>query len=163
MIKIQLLTQATFAPFGDVIETQASDFFYINDHQTQRHHALSHVTALGEVGISLFQHLQKTSVPFSITMLERHPKGSQAFIPMHNQPFLVVVAHALNKDTPNLNQICAFITNGKQGVNYHQGTWHHPLLTLNTPSLFTVVDRITPDPNCDVYNFNDGIIIAQTP
>ena len=86
-------------------------------------------------------------------MLERHPNGSQAFIPMQGQKFLIVVAPSLDTDSPDLSQLCAFISDGSQGVNYRAGTWHHPLLTLEAPSDFAVVDRIGTGHNCDVYQF----------
>ena len=94
-------------------------------------------------------------------MLERHPQGSQAFIPMQGQAFLVVVAPGLNADEPDLSQLQAFISDGSQGVNYRAGTWHHPLLTLEAPSDFAVIDRIGSGPNCDVYEFNSPIQIVS--
>jgi ureidoglycolate lyase len=85
-------------------------------------------------------------MPFTIRMLERHPLGSQAFIPLLGRPFLVVVApptnHSINNDQPQLDLIRAFITNGKQGVNYSRGTWHHPVLSIGSEDDdFLVVDR----------------------
>lgn len=93
-------------------------------------------------------------------MLERHPQGSQAFIPMHGQSFLIVVAAQLNPNTPDLEKIYAFISNGKQAINYHTGTWHHPLLTLEAPSDFVVVDRIGEGHNCDVFTFEENIVLT---
>ncbi len=69
-------------------------------------------------------------------MLERHPKGSQAFIPLQQQKFLIIVAPALDENTPDISKLCAFISNGKQSINYRAGTWHHPLLTFEAPSDF---------------------------
>ena len=94
-------------------------------------------------------------------MLERHPLGSQAFIPMQGQQFLIVVAPNLDQETPNLNQVQAFLTDGSQGVNYRAGTWHHPLLTFEAPSDFVVIDRIGTTPNCDVYTFLESIVIES--
>lgn len=154
-IHIQALTHANFAAFGEVISCQGQPFFYINDAQTQRYHALADTQILGDgkASISIFRNMKASSLPMSISMLERHPYGSQAFIPMHGQRFLVVVAKSKNEHEPNLDEIYAFITDGAQGVNYHAGTWHHPLLTLEAPSDFAVVDRIGTDNNCDVYSF----------
>ena len=72
---------------------------------------------------------------------------------------MIVVAPGLDHERPDLNQIQAFITDGSQGVNYRAGTWHHPLLTLEAPSDFVVVDRIGTGPNCDVYSFPEKIRI----
>lgn len=154
-IQIQLLTSENFARFGEVISCQGNDYFHINDAHTERYHALVMTEIMGDAkaGISIFRNIKSTQIPFEISMLERHPNGSQAFIPMQGQKFLIVVAPSLDTDTPDLSQLCAFITDGTQGVNYRAGTWHHPLLTLEAPSDFTVVDRIGTGHNCDVYQF----------
>jgi ureidoglycolate lyase len=39
------------------------------------------------------------------------------------------------------SSVRAFVTNGRQGVNYHRGTWHHPLIAVGDFSEFLVVDR----------------------
>ncbi|WP_104471943.1 ureidoglycolate lyase [Acinetobacter indicus] len=163
-IQIQALTLDNFAPFGEVISCQGHDYFHINYAQTERYHALAMTEILGEAqaGISIFRNIQSTQMPFQVAMLERHPQGSQAFIPMQGQAFLVVVAPGLNADEPDISQLQAFISDGSQGVNYRAGTWHHPLLTLEAPSDFAVIDRIGSDPNCDVYEFNSPIQIVST-
>ncbi len=154
-IQIQLLTSENFARFGEVISCQGNDYFHINDAHTERYHALVMTEIIGDAkaGISIFRNIKSTQIPFEISMLERHPNGSQAFIPMQGQKFLIVVAPSLDTDTPDLSQLCAFITDGTQGINYRAGTWHHPLLTLEAPSDFAVVDRIGTGHNCDVYQF----------
>ena len=154
-IQIQLLTSEKFARFGEVISCQGNDYFHINDAHTERYHALVMTEIIGDAkaGISIFRNIKSTQIPFEISMLERHPNGSQAFIPMQGQKFLIVVAPSLDTDTPDLSQLCAFITDGTQGINYRAGTWHHPLLTLEAPSDFAVVDRIGTGHNCDVYQF----------
>lgn len=155
-ITLQPLTSENFAPFGDVIACQGNDYFHINDAHTERYHALVTTEIIGDAkaGISIFRNIQSTNIPFKISMLERHPHGSQAFIPMQGQKFLVVVAPNLNADQPDISNLQAFITNGSQGVNYRAGTWHHPLLTLESPSDFAVVDRIGSGSNCDVFKFD---------
>lgn len=154
-IQIQLLTSENFARFGEVISCQGNDYFHINDAHTERYHALVMTEIMGDAkaGISIFRNIKSTQIPFEISMLERHPNGSQTFIPMRGQKFLIVVAPSLDTDTPDLSQLCAFITDGTQGINYRAGTWHHPLLTLEAPSDFAVVDRIGTGHNCDVYQF----------
>ena len=154
-IQLQPLSIENFAPFGEVICCGGQDFFHINDAHTERYHALVMTEIMGDAkaGISIFRNIKSTQIPFEISMLERHPNGSQAFIPMQGQKFLIVVAPSLDTDTPDLSQLCAFITDGTQGVNYRAGTWHHPLLTLEAPSDFAVVDRIGTGHNCDVYQF----------
>ncbi len=70
-----------------------------------------------KAGISIFRNIKATAVPFQIEMLERHPAGSQAFIPMQGQKFLIVVALAskTHPDQPDLDQIHAFVSDGSQG------------------------------------------------
>lgn len=167
-IALQPLTSAAFSAYGEVISCAVQDaahpdFITINAGQTQRYHDLAHteVDAAATLGISLFRQLQAAVLPIEIHMLERHPLGSQAFIPMQAQLFIIVVAPAWDDTTPDLSQLQAFISDGTQGVNYRAGTWHHPLLTLEAPSLFAVVDRIGSDPNCDVYPFEDGVWITE--
>lgn len=149
------LTAESFAPFGDVIE--ANDFvqsFPINGGTTQRYHDLAKVQISGEAraGISIFRG-DARSFPLRITMLERHPKGSQAFVPLQGRPYLVLVAPNGLDDKPDLDNIRLFHATASQGVNYFQGTWHHPLLALEDVSDFLVVDRIGEGHNCDEYDF----------
>lgn len=160
-INIQPLTAEDFAPYGEVIACKDNDFFHINAGLTERYHALAEVETDAKVGLSIFKNIQAITLPLEISMLERHPLGSQAFIPMQGQQFLIVVAPNLDQETPNLNQVQAFLTDGSQGVNYRAGTWHHPLLTFEAPSDFVVIDRIGTTPNCDVYTFSESIVIES--
>ncbi|SOY50559.1 ureidoglycolate lyase [Cupriavidus taiwanensis] len=146
----QPLTAAAFAPFGDVIEARPvgdPNAFPINGGMVMRHHDLATVElGRGRALISLFE-ARPYAFPMEITMLERHPLGSQAFIPLSDRPFLVVVAPP--GDTLEAESVCAFITNGRQGVNYRAGVWHHMLLAVDAPSSFAVVDRGGDGNNCE--------------
>jgi ureidoglycolate lyase len=156
VVVIQPLSKQAFAPFGDVIECEDSDSFAINDGHTQRFHALSMLDCQGEgaaLGISVFRNQCAHQIPFKIRMLERHPQGSQSFIPLERQAFIVVVALPLDEQRPDEQQVFAFASNGLQGVTYARGVWHHPLISLEAPSDFLVVDRIGGGDNCDVYQF----------
>ena len=162
---IQPLTREGFASFGDVIETQGRDQFAINQGLTQRFHALSLPQVSdenGAVGVSIFHNLTAIRVPFQIEMLERHPLGSQSFVPLAGQKFMVVVALPLNDEQPNEQQIFAFLSNGQQGVTYHQGVWHHPLITLEDESDFLVIDRIGEGHNCDVHTLSQPVWIVES-
>lgn len=164
-IIIRPLTRENFAAFGDVIETEQRESFPINQGLTQRYHALS-LTQLGgdngAVGLSIFHNLQATVLPFNIHMLERHPLGSQSFIPLAQQKFIIVVALPLNETEPDEAKISAFLSNGQQGITYHQGVWHHPLITLEAESDFLVVDRIDSEPNCDIHHLSRTIDIIES-
>jgi ureidoglycolate lyase len=139
-LAIEPLTREAFAPFGDVIELEGAKQIPINLGTTIRFHDLAKVDVTDEGGrtlVNLFRG-QPRELPFEVKMLERHPLGSQAFVPLNDKPYLVVVAPAGELDE---SKVRAFVTSGWQGVNYAKGVWHHPLLSLGEVSDFVVVDR----------------------
>jgi ureidoglycolate lyase len=139
-LRIEPLTREVFAPFGDVIELEGAKQIPINLGTTIRYHDLAKVDvsdAGGRTLVNVFRGQPRT-LPFEVKMLERHPLGSQAFIPFDDRPYLIVVAPAGELDS---HAIRAFVTNGWQGVNYAKGVWHHPLIALGEVSDFIVVDR----------------------
>lgn len=150
---IEPLSKAAFAPFGDVIETAGSDHFMINNGSTQRFHRLAQVHTASpddKAIISIFR-AQALAMPLTVRMLERHPLGSQAFVPLRGKAFLIVVAPV--GDEPIPSQVRAFVSDGQQGVNYHRGVWHHPILTIAQEDDFLVVDRSGEGNNCDEFFF----------
>lgn len=152
---VETLTATAFAPFGDVIAPDAAQTrFAINGGTTQRLHALGRVTHDGgDVVISLGL-AQARQYPFAIEMLERHPLGSQAFIPLDGRPYLIVVA-----EDPS-SRPRAFLAAQGEGVNFRAGTWHHPLLALADDSRFLIVDRDGTEPNCDERQLAESWSIA---
>ncbi len=163
-IEISRLTREAFAPFGDVVQMEGSQTITINDGFATRHHDLAQVDVLeggGRPLINIF-HARPWPQPVHIRMMERHPLSSQAFVPMDERPFLVVVAPPGGDPSPE--RLRAFVTNGRQGVNYHRGVWHHPLLVLGRDADFVVIDRGADDQNCDVVHFDeseDQIVLAH--
>jgi ureidoglycolate lyase len=161
MLTIEPLTSLAFAPFGDVIEASESVKSYvINEGYAERYHDLAKVDVASLGGwpiVSIFK-AKPRLMPLPLKLLERHPLGSQAFIPLSSQSFLVVVA--LAGDIPQLASIRCFQTVAGQGVNYARGTWHHPLIAQNTVSDFLVIDRggAPGDANCDEYLLPDGLL-----
>ncbi|BCQ51492.1 ureidoglycolate lyase [Burkholderia gladioli] len=149
-LPLEPLTRAAFAPFGDVIELEGARHFPINGGTTERFHDLASVD-VGEAGgrplVNLFRG-QPRRWPIEIAMMERHPLGSQAFVPLAEVGrYAVVVAPAGEFDPARLR---AFLAEGWQGVNYARGVWHHPLLALDRVSDFVVIDRGgNGEPNCD--------------
>ena len=141
------LTPETFAPFGDVLDA-TGDFRLINAGLCQRHHdrATLDFGPEGRAGISVFQ-ARPRALPYAFDLIERHPEGSQAFLPMTEHPFLVIVA--TGPDAPPQ----AFLTNGAQGINLHRGIWHGVLAPLHAPGLFAVVDRIGTTPNLEEHRY----------
>jgi len=155
-LTIEPLSKEAFAPFGEVIETEGSDFFPINNGTTRRYHRLATVeTATPEdrAIISIFR-ARALPRPLPIAMLERHPLGSQAFVPLRGRPFLIVVAPP--GAAPASEQVRAFLGDGRQGVNYHRGVWHHPLLAIADEDDFLVIDRAGPGENCDEHFFAES-------
>lgn len=159
-LKIERLTREAFAPFGDVIELAGAKHFAINGGTTQRYHDLATVD-LGPDGgrtlINVFRG-QPRRLPYEVKMLERHPLGSQAFIPLKTTPYLVVVAPAGELDVGRMR---AFVSEGWQGVNYARGVWHHPLLALDEVSDFVVVDRGGEGHNCDEQDLPGVYLLTQ--
>jgi len=160
-LNIHPLTRRGFAPFGDVIETDGAEHFAINDGTTERYHDLARVdvsAANGETLVNIFRG-QPRPAPIRIKMMERHPLGSQAFIPLQARDYLIVVAPAVDRVGPG--DLTAFRATGRQGVNYHRNVWHHPLLVLEPDHDFIVIDRGGPEYNCDEYYFSETEGAAQ--
>ena len=131
------LTKQAFAPFGEVIECAGAQMRSINQGFATRYHQLAKADVEdGNVIISIFTAKARPR-PIKIDLMERHPLGSQAFFPLQNEPWLVVVAG----DPRDLSSFCAFIASGEQGVNYAKNIWHFPLLVMRDESRFLVVDR----------------------
>ncbi len=159
-LTIEPLTRNAFAPFGQVIEaSDAAQHFTINDGNTERYHDLAHIDPgpQGRAIVSIFRGLPH-ALPFEITMMERHPLGSQAFMPLLSRPYLVAVAAA--GEAPTIEQVRVFLCQSQQGVNYAAGVWHHPLLALEAVSDFLVIDRSGPGENCDIATLTPGGLIG---
>ena len=156
-LDISPLTANAFAPYGDVIEMAGAHHFPINQGTTERFHDLAELD-LNNVGgkaiISIFEG-QPRSTPIKLEVMERHPLGSQAFYPLQDKDWLLVVAIGANPlDRANLK---AFRANGRQGVNYATNVWHHPLLVMDANSRFLIVDRKGPGENLEELSFEDNI------
>lgn len=162
-LRVDPLTGAAFAPFGEVIATdEANRHFPINGGNTERYHDLARLDpgADGRLIVSIFRG-QPRVLPFAISMMERHPRGSQAFIPLSGKPYLVVVAAA--GEAPGADDLRAFLARPDQGVNYARGVWHHPLLALESVCDFLVIDRAGEGPNCDEVAFAPVSLDLESP
>ncbi|GMU44517.1 MAG: ureidoglycolate lyase [Xanthomonadales bacterium] len=150
-LAVEALTPAAFADFGEVIEAAAARVvFAINAGTTTRYHALAIAEAEGgAVAISIAR-AQPRSLPFEVRLLERHPLGSQAFVPLAGTRWLVVVA-----DAPQARPRAFLAANG-QGVQYRRGCWHHPLIALDDGGDFLIVDRVGPGDNCQEAQWSPG-------
>jgi ureidoglycolate lyase len=151
-IKIEPLTREAFAPFGDIIEAGETPTMMINQGKCGRHHDLAQLdfSEGGRAAISVFE-CQSYTLPLKLELVERHPLGSQAFLPLSENPFLVVVAEDDNGIPRNIK---AFMTQNGQGVNYHKGTWHGVLTPLaGGTQYFAVVDRVGDGNNLQEHWF----------
>jgi ureidoglycolate lyase len=154
-LELMPLTHEAFVSFGDVIEYEGRDFFHINDKMVERYHDLARVDTQESGGRTLISWLRANpnTFPSTVKFVERHQLSSQAFIPLDTNPFVVVVAP--RGDTVKVSDLRAFVTNGRQGVNYHRGVWHHVLLVPRRAMQFIVVDRGGPERNCDEFWFGE--------
>ena len=157
-LPIEPLKAAAFAPFGEVIEAaDAAQRIVINEGFSERFHALARVDLGDEAAgpakalINIFRSRPR-QLPMPLRLLERHPLGSQAFMPLAPCTFLVVVAPGTpDQPAPDLAGLRCFLAAAGQGVNYARGTWHHPLLSLHAVSDFLVVDRAGPGVNLEEF------------
>ncbi|PCI61406.1 MAG: ureidoglycolate lyase [Gammaproteobacteria bacterium] len=163
ILEIKPLTAEAFAQYGDVIAvSEGQRSFSINDGYTMRYHDLATIDTLQKNGRTLVSIFRSTplALPIAIKMMERHPLSSQAFMPLGDQPYLVVVAP---KDEFDENNIEVFLANSDQGINYHAGTWHHYCLALHQVSDFLVIDRGdskgSKNENCDVVKLDGSKVI----
>lgn len=162
VLEVARLTREAFVPFGDVIETAGARHYPINAGTTERFHDLCKVDVAAERGtplLSIFRG-RPWQCPIEIKMVERHPLGSQAFVPLGGRPFLVVVAEEGSGGVPG--PLHAFLSGGGQGVNYRRGTWHHPLLALEAASDFLVVDRGGPGENLQEFRFDAPYYVIES-
>jgi len=152
-LKPEPLTAAAFAPFGDVIEMRDDEAKDMNYGMAKRFHALAKVDASAEGGFPIISlvHSKKYAMPQQVKLIERHPLGSQAFIPVDNTPFILLVGRP--GDGIESNHLRAFVTNGSQGINYHTGVWHGLLLTPFGEMTFICVDRDGAGDNCEELYF----------
>jgi ureidoglycolate lyase len=145
------ITKENFAKYGDMISTKDIKPLEINNGYAKRYDGVANLNTSiknGETTISIFSAL-KRNFPMKIDMMEKHPLGSQAFIPMKETTFLVFVAP--KEEKLDLNKIEAFIIPPGIGVNYSPGTWHFPLISTEDMN-FLVVDRKGSGDNLVIEN-----------
>lgn len=145
------LTQSAFAAFGDVLDATGDADRLINQGLCGRYHDRARLDfgPGGRAGISIFKARART-LPYRLDMVERHPDGSQAFLPMTSAPFLVIAAP---DEGGSPGRPRAFLTAPGQGINLLRNTWHGVLAPLAEPGLFAVIDRIGPTPNLQEHWF----------
>ncbi len=139
-LRVERLTQAAFAPFGDVIERAPRAAMTVNDGTARAWRDLARIEAKGRGARVRFSLVRAVPTPFPLRVetMECHPLGSQAFWPLDGAQFLTIVAAPGRFDPDRLR---AFLCRAGQGINLRPGTWHHALVALGRPSDFVVIDR----------------------
>ena len=157
-LDVRPLTQAAFSPYGDVIEVSGEPDKLINQGMCGRHHDLASLDfADGRAGISLFN-AEARSFPHVVDMVERHPEGSQAFIPVSGATMMVVVAEDADDKPVNLR---AFVSQPGQSINLHRGVWHGVLAPIEQPGQFVVIDRIGEGANLEEHWFDEPYVVES--
>jgi ureidoglycolate lyase len=158
-LKAEPLTSERFAAFGDVIETSRGNSDAMNAARFERFDDLCDIDLIndGRVAVSIARCRTPSSLPMRVDMLERHPLGSQAFIPL--SPCKMVVVVAPPEEAIDTAAIRAFITNGRQGFNYHRGTWHMPLISFAAGQEYLIIDRAGEEANCDQHTLAEPILL----
>lgn len=157
------ITRDLFAPYGDVIEPDADSFDIINSGSVQRFRDLSRIHLLGpdsQACVHIYR-AQAVHEPMILKQMERHPFGSQLFMPLNSQPFIMVVAPRASSK-PMLHEVCAFLVDGGRGVNLLPSIWHHSLLSLVADSDFLVVERAFPQENFNEYILDELICLSMS-
>ena len=156
-LKALPIDAALFRPFGDVFDAEGTPDMMINEGRCGRYHDRVRLDfGSGKAGISLFR-TRAVTLPYEVTVMERHPLGVQAFIPMTEDPFLVVVAE---DDNGKPGKLHAFVTKPRQGVSYLPNTWHAPLIALRDDALFAVVDRIGTGENLEEFFYDTAVTVG---
>jgi ureidoglycolate lyase len=135
------LTPEAFAPYGDVVSAGLKSGSSANQGTAVRFDwsaKLESDRAGAKPNLAVFRSVPQT-LPFTVKLLEHHPHSSQAFLPMHCARFLVCVAPAAASGGPEVERLAAFVCGPGQGVNYHRGVWHHPIIALDAPAEFAML------------------------
>ena len=160
IIKPIKITKENFSDFGDVISSENIKPIDINAGYAKRFDDLTNINTLKDDGkniVSIFSAL-KRSFPMKIDMMEKHPLGSQAFMPMKETTFLAFVAPP--GDLPEISKIKSFIISPRKGINYKPGIWHFPLISTEDTN-FLVIDRKGSGENLIIHKFEKENIILN--
>ena len=158
-LELQPLTAGAFEPFGEVIQRKGVAAEVINQGRTRKYANLTRVDTSQDGGETAMHLYRSTaiSLPFLIERMERHPLGSQAFMPLQRRPFPVIVAPP--GDHPRAEEIRGFISDGKQGINYRKGVWHHYQISLGGSADYLVLDRAGPGGNFEEWVLERPLLI----
>ena len=151
-IKPKKVSKKNFKKFGQIIDTSKKQYFKINDGYAKRYDNLGKIDTSvkkGKTIVSIFS-AKKRKFPMKIDMMEKHPLGSQAFVPMKEPTFLVFVAPKGKE--PNLKKVESFRIPKQTGINLNPGIWHFPLISTKNMN-FLVIDRKGKGNNLIIHKF----------
>ena len=160
IIKPIKINRSNFATYGNLISAENINPIDINSGYAKRFDNLAdHNTSKegGKAIVSIFSALKRI-FPMKINMMEKHPLGSQAFIPMKETTFLSFVAP--QGEFPEISKIESFIIPPKTGINYKPGIWHFPLISTEDTN-FLVIDRKGIGENLIIHKFEKEKIILD--
>ena len=155
IVQATAISGEAIAGLAELIDATGAPDKLINRGLCGRYHDRATLDIAGQAGISVFKS-ESFSLPFKLEMMERHPHGSQAFLPMQEGVYLVVLAEDKGgmPDVPR-----AYIAGAGQGVNIGRNVWHGVLCPLSEPGLFMVVDRVSDGPNLEEYWFEEPYLV----
>jgi len=158
-LRAEPLSSDRFAPYGQVIETSRDGAEAMNAARFERFDDLCDVDLIddGRVSVSIARCRTPTTLPLQLDMLERHPLGSQAFIPL--SPCKIVIVVAPPEEAIDTSALRAFVTNGRQGFNYRRGTWHMPLISFEAGQEYLIIDRGGKDANCEQHTLDAAVVL----
>tara|TARA_B100002003_G_scaffold142178_1_gene131537 strand:- start:17 stop:511 length:495 start_codon:yes stop_codon:yes gene_type:complete len=160
IIKPIKISRSNFAAYGDLISSNDIKPMDINDGYAKRFDNLAYINTWQDEGktiVSIFSALKRT-FPIKIDMMEKHPLGSQAFIPMKETTFLSFVAP--QGASPEISKIQSFIIPPKMGINYKPGIWHFPLISTEDTD-FLVIDRKGSGKNLIIHKFDKEEVVLK--
>ena len=158
-LKAEPLTVERFAPYGEVIETSRGSSDSMNAARFERFNDLCNIDIIndGRVAVSIARCRTPTTLPLRLEMVERHPLGSQAFVPLSPCKMIIVVAPP--GESVDSSELRAFVTNGRQGFNYRRGTWHMPLISFDAGQEYLIIDRGGNESNCEEFMIDDSVFL----
>jgi len=160
IIKPIKITRTNFAAYGDLISSDDIKPMDINAGYAKRFDNLANINTSKDGGktiVSIFSAL-KRNFPMKIDMMEKHPLGSQAFIPMNETTFLCFVAPP--GESPEIDKLQSFIIPPKTGINYKPGIWHFPLISTEDTD-FLVIDRKGNSENLVIHKFDKEKVVLK--
>jgi ureidoglycolate lyase len=158
IVPVCALNADDFAPFGEVVMLPGRNGVAANGGTAMRFDdavTLDLTAGHGRPQLSMFR-VEPVRLPFRFGMLERHALSSQTFVPFPARRFLVIVAPP--GDAPAPGAVRAFVTDGRQGVHYARGVWHHPALALDESTDLVVIGRAAAEIDCDVFAFDTEMV-----